>query len=284
MISSSPSLLFKKRQTVQAALKQKQSQTRFRIEALVDALLEPVEAMLGRSKYLVSDEVTSIDCVAFGYFALLLYPQLPQMAVAETTRQRYPKTVRYTDRLREEIFKNEGFDVEEIMQAPSVSSEAESKTICGLPYRTHAPLSTKDAIIGSSSSVFSRLLRPLTQQPLIFSSSTGSPLTNTPASLTLRSRAHPLSLLLTFTGPLLAGTAWFLYHVTHTDRERNKRFGKPLPKLHSFGAAGDMLAAFQMPYSGLGGQDMQRMEQDTAPQPANQGDAIDVQVSMRRES
>lgn len=284
MISSSPSLLFKKRQTVQATLRQKQSQTRFRIEALVDALLEPVEVMLRKRKCLVSDQITSIDCVAFGYLALLLHPQLPQNAVAETIRQRYPRTVRYTDRLREDIFKNQVFDAQEIIEAPLISSRLESMTICGLPFRTLPGLSTKDAAIDSSTSILSRLLRPLTQQPLIFSSPAWSPLTNAPSALTLRSWTHPLSLLVTLTAPLFAGTAWFLYYITHADRERNKRFGKPLPKLHSFGAVGDMLAAVQVPYSEPSGQDMQRFVQDTPPQPANQGQAVDVQVGMSRTS
>lgn len=247
MISSTPSLLFRKRQTVQAALREQQSQTRFRLDGLVDALMEPIDAMFGDGSYLLDDKggITSIDCLAFGYLAMLLYPELSNNMIAETIRKRYPRVVRYVDHMRKEFFGNAEFNVEEILRAPLITSQDPSTTIAGLPYRTNPPLSMTNSVKKSSTMLLSRLLRPLTQQPQYLATASG-PLLGAPSPLLLRSWLHPLSLLLSFTGPLLAGTAWFLFRMTHIDRERNKYFGRPQPKIKSMGAAGDLLAGFRL--------------------------------------
>lgn len=245
MISSTPSLLFRKRQTVQAVLREQQSQTRFRLDSLVDALVGPIDATLGGGEHLLSDAdgLTSIDCLAFGYLALLLYPELSNNIISETIRKRYPRVVRYVDRLRKDFWGDAKFDPEEVLRAPLITSRDSSVTVADLPYRATAPMGMTDSLKKSSTMLLSRLLRPITQQPQHLDTTSG-PLINAPSPLLLQSWLHPNSLLMSIAGPLLAGTAWFIYRTTHINQETRKYFGRPQPKIKSMGAAGDLLADF----------------------------------------
>lgn len=290
MISSSPSLLFKKRQSVQAALKTRQSQDRFRLEGFVDALMEPLSAMLKNSRYLVSggesdrEGPTSIDALAFGYLALLIYPDLSNNMVADMIKRRYPGVVRYIERLRQDFFGGQTFDIAQMSNAPSIESEDCTTMVCGLPVRTQPPVALTTSVLEGSATLLSRLLRPVTGQPLLHSFSKS--LINHPRALLLRSWAHPLDLFLSFAGPLLAGTAWLLYTSTHADMERNKYFGKPRPRIRSMGAAGDMLAGFALPAQGYdqssySGQQMQMEAQDTPPTLVDHEEVIDVHVDVK---
>lgn len=290
MISSSPSLLFKKRQSVQMALKARQSQNRFRLEALVDALLEPMNAMLGSGGSLSIDDgdgdkrTMSTDALAFGYLALLIYPDLSNNMLADIIRKRHPKVVQYIERLRTSFFGDTSFDAAQIMAAPSIATHDTTARTCGLPYRTlpHVPLTA--SIIEGSRSFISRCLRPLTNQPLLHTYS--SNISSHPAPLLLRSWLHPLDILLSLAAPVLVGTGLFLYSATHADLERNKYFGKPKPKIRSLGAAGDMLSVFAMPGQGYGqssygGRQMQEREQDTPPTLVGHDEVIDIHVDVR---
>lgn len=252
MISSSPSLLFRKRQTLQAALRERQSQTRFRLDSLVDDFLEPIDAMLQKGSYLLDDgneskpRPTSIDCLAFGYLALLIHNDMSNNMLADNIRKRYPRVVQYVARLRHDFFEHAIFDAPIILKASIGTDAATPATISGLPYRTLPTPDLSISLAQSSKNLFSRLLRPLMHQPLLFNTSSG-PLIKKPSSLTLRSWTDPFSLLLTLSGSLLAGTAWVLYAATHSGQEKNKYFARPHQRLGPFGAAGDMLSALRMP-------------------------------------
>jgi len=86
-------------------VKQPQHAVRFRLDALADAFFEPLQELLGKKRYMVSEEkVSSLDCIAVAYLALALIPRLPQRWLAETMTARYPDLCSYVRRLTMESF------------------------------------------------------------------------------------------------------------------------------------------------------------------------------------
>jgi len=85
--------------------KQPQHAARFRLDALADAFYEPLQELLGKKRYMLSeDKPSSLDCIAVAYLALALAPQLPQKWLADTMTSRYPDLCSYVRRLTKESF------------------------------------------------------------------------------------------------------------------------------------------------------------------------------------
>jgi len=81
---------------------------RFKLDALSNELLEPLSELLGRKKYLFDgDGPSTLDCVAFGYLALMFYPVLPQAWLKEDMKARFPRLVDYVERMRKELVGDE---------------------------------------------------------------------------------------------------------------------------------------------------------------------------------
>lgn len=81
---------------------------RFKLDVLTNELLEPLSDLLGEKVYLLdSDKPSSLDCLAFGYLALLFYPSVPQAWVKETMRTKFPRVVSYIERMRQELLEAE---------------------------------------------------------------------------------------------------------------------------------------------------------------------------------
>jgi hypothetical protein len=69
---------------------------RFRLDALSNELLEPLADLLGRAEYLIKgSQLSSLDCLAFGYLSLLYYPAIPQAWLKETIQTRFPRIASY---------------------------------------------------------------------------------------------------------------------------------------------------------------------------------------------
>lgn len=86
-------------------MKQPQHAARFRLKALADAFLGPLQQLLGKKHYMLSeDQPSSLDCVALAYLALAYTPQMPHGWVTEAMSARYPELCRYVDRLLQECF------------------------------------------------------------------------------------------------------------------------------------------------------------------------------------
>jgi hypothetical protein len=84
---------------------------RFRLDALAGELLDPLSDLLGRHDYLFrGEQPSSLDCLAFGYLSLLLYPAVPQAWLRETIQTNYPRITAYVQRLRRDLFQNEEVD------------------------------------------------------------------------------------------------------------------------------------------------------------------------------
>lgn len=76
----------------------------FKLDALSNELLRPLSDLLGKNDYLLAgDKPSSLDCLAFGYLALMLYPPVPQAWLKEAIQTKYPRIFRYIRRLREDL-------------------------------------------------------------------------------------------------------------------------------------------------------------------------------------
>lgn len=93
-----PTSLQSAKQTVTNVLKQQQTTARFRLDALVDAFCEPLDAILGAKAHFASDhQASSLDCLATAYLSLMLKPDVPQKWLAEGITQRWPRLGKYAN-------------------------------------------------------------------------------------------------------------------------------------------------------------------------------------------
>ncbi|KAF8544676.1 Tom37 C-terminal domain-containing protein [Trichophaea hybrida] len=78
----------------------KDSAANIKLAALCDDLLGALTKQLGQSRFLFGDDApASVDCVAIGYLALLLIPEMPQSFAADAMR-RFPRLCAYVHDLR----------------------------------------------------------------------------------------------------------------------------------------------------------------------------------------
>jgi len=93
------------RQTVTSLVKHPQHASRFRLDALSEAFLEPLQHLLGQERFLLSDQnPSSLDCMALAYLALALLPKVPQSWLADSMKARYPELCRYVKKSVHEFF------------------------------------------------------------------------------------------------------------------------------------------------------------------------------------
>jgi hypothetical protein len=106
----------------------------FKLDALSNELLEPLADLLGQANYLVTEkQISSLDCLAYGYLSLLLYPTVPQAWLKETIQTKYPRLTSYLRRVRKEVFANEEVNSAQVWSISNGSSTARSATI--LPWQ-----------------------------------------------------------------------------------------------------------------------------------------------------
>lgn len=100
-----PKSLQRSRQTLSSLLQQTQHTSLFRLKALAEAMFNPLEQLLGKKRYLISDnEPSNLDYLAFAYLALALIPVVPQPWLAETMRVEHPTLCTYVENLMQEFF------------------------------------------------------------------------------------------------------------------------------------------------------------------------------------
>lgn len=99
-----PESLRSSRQSLSDAVKQASLASRIRWDGIADAFLHPLEQLLGKKRYLLSDDSpSSLDCVAFAYLALALIPALPEPWLA-TSMSRYPTLCAYVHALNQRFW------------------------------------------------------------------------------------------------------------------------------------------------------------------------------------
>lgn len=93
--------LLGQRRTIKSLLRAPEHAAAFKIQALADDFFDPLQELLGNKQYLLGTSAPSeIDCLAFGYLSLMLYPRMPQAWLETSLKTRYAKLKLYIDRLR----------------------------------------------------------------------------------------------------------------------------------------------------------------------------------------
>lgn len=100
-----PKSLRGSRQTLSSLLQQTNQTSRFRLEALAEAMFNPLEQLLGKKRYMISDkEPSNLDYLAFAYLALAFIPVVPQPWLTEIMRAKHSTLCAYVERLLQEFF------------------------------------------------------------------------------------------------------------------------------------------------------------------------------------
>ncbi|KAF2501159.1 hypothetical protein BU16DRAFT_500052 [Lophium mytilinum] len=104
-----PSILNLGRQTgLQGLLSSPVYAARFKLDALANEFLTPLSDLLGRKQYLLGgDAPSTLDSLAFGYLALMLYPPVPQTWLKEAIEARYLRLEKYIRRMRTALLGND---------------------------------------------------------------------------------------------------------------------------------------------------------------------------------
>ncbi|KAF2212250.1 hypothetical protein CERZMDRAFT_26171, partial [Cercospora zeae-maydis SCOH1-5] len=98
------SLLLGGKETLRTLLQRSEHAAIFKLNALADNFLEPLQDMLGDKTYLLdTDGPTAVDCIVAAYLGLMLFPKLPQDWLATTMRRRYKRLAAYTERLHRHL-------------------------------------------------------------------------------------------------------------------------------------------------------------------------------------
>lgn len=99
-----PESLRSSRQSLSDVIKQASLASRIRLDGVADAFFHPLEQLLGKKRYLLSEELpSSLDCLAFAYMALALIPILPDPWLA-TSMSRYPTLCAYVHALNQRFW------------------------------------------------------------------------------------------------------------------------------------------------------------------------------------
>lgn len=113
---------------------------RFRLEAVSNELLEPLSDLLGQNEYLLgTTQPSSLDCLAFGYLALMLFPAVPQAWLKETISTKFPHLATYVYKLRKDVLTDEDVDAAQVwaIATGSATSATESPNSL-LPWTTRS--------------------------------------------------------------------------------------------------------------------------------------------------
>lgn len=97
------SLLLPRKDTVRSLLQRPEHVATFKLHALAENFFAPLQDMLGDEQDFIGSEMTDVDCLAYGYLCLMLYPKMSQDWLASTMRRKYKKLVEYTDRIHRNL-------------------------------------------------------------------------------------------------------------------------------------------------------------------------------------
>ncbi|KAB8336745.1 hypothetical protein FH972_021054 [Carpinus fangiana] len=249
--AGSPSLLFaRSRQTVQQALAARQAATRFRLEALMDDLLEPLVRVLGNGH---SESLDGLDCLVYGYLAPLLREDVPVTWIPQLMRDKYPRVCDHVEQLGKLIFPQGAVDVQRVMSSPFLSDESVSRTdlslteIAGLPY-CQAPSPTYLACTTNLLRALSyHIISPARQRWLLYD----------------KDLHHRLPLIIGTSLPVVGGIAYLVYKFATLRTGPDHVFGRGRPRLRMLGAAGAALSVLgqneaypDQPTMGIDGMDV----------------------------
>ena len=135
-----PSLLKRPKESVSRLLGRPEHAKLLRLEAVTRDFLEPLADLLGHNDYLLAGPgPSSLDCLAFGYLALALLPELPHPWLARTMRSDFAGLCEYVERGQEELL---GGPVEE----GGLTRSDGKREQAGLPWIAAKPWEWSDVV------------------------------------------------------------------------------------------------------------------------------------------
>lgn len=213
------------RKSIRSLLQTPEHAAAFRLKALTDNFFGPLSESLGEKDYFLGTyEPSTLDCLAFGYLSLMLYPELPQPWLSSALRTEYPRLTSYVDRLRQY------FSVDATVENAFKSTNNESEKNA-LPWSTPQSLSAFTALSHISQSLTQHLPfnTPAIERQLLPNRKQSFRQTHLPTLLGLASTT-------------LALFGYWAYHnITWPHGEAVHFFGRK--RLADYGAAGAALSA-----------------------------------------
>ncbi|KAF2141074.1 uncharacterized protein K452DRAFT_299123 [Aplosporella prunicola CBS 121167] len=188
-IEKRASLLFgRRRRGLRSMLSAPEYAARFKLAALADACLGPLDELLGDKALLLRDDEDntntnndddsdhtntntkhtsaapcSLDCLALGYLALMQYPVLPAPWLADTLLTRFPRLAAYTDRMRFLTIGAESPKPADLLAlidlrgSPEIVSKGRKELGLSLPWSPPAPPSLATAATSIAAALVARL-------------------------------------------------------------------------------------------------------------------------------
>lgn len=99
------SLLLPRKDTVRSLLQRPEHAAIFRLHAVAEEFFAPLRDMLGEDKefLLGTEEPTEVDCLAYGFLSLMLFPEVPQAWLAKTMRDKHGNLARFVERMHKKL-------------------------------------------------------------------------------------------------------------------------------------------------------------------------------------
>jgi sorting and assembly machinery component 37 len=144
MTAQIPKSLRKPKDTVSSLLGKSTHRNQFRLDAVTSDFCEPLNELLKDNGWFVSDAVTSLDCLALGYLALMQAPNLPHDWLRRAVKEKYPQLGKWTEEFLRSTF-GEPVSPEHALSPPS---DVNGKQRRSLPWQP--PLRPSVAAIASS--------------------------------------------------------------------------------------------------------------------------------------
>lgn len=123
---------------------------KFRLDAVSSELLEPLSDLLGDSEYLLgTSQPSSLDCLAYGYLSLMLFPAVPQAWLRETITGKFPRLATYIQRLRKDVYADHETNAARVWAiTTSRASSTEQSESTHLPWSARSQNFTTNTFVG----------------------------------------------------------------------------------------------------------------------------------------
>jgi sorting and assembly machinery component 37 len=161
------SLLLPRKDTLKSLLQSPERASVFKLQALADNFFGPLHDVLGKKEYLLgTDAPTSVDCLLYGFLALMLFPKVSQDWLASTMRLKYKQLAAFTERIHNTLALNT--NAEDVVRLARCETEVETLAQPKVP-GTKLPwsVSPKLSIADTAKSIITGMLK---QTPLLGSS------------------------------------------------------------------------------------------------------------------
>ncbi|KAK0120366.1 hypothetical protein ONS95_011769 [Cadophora gregata] len=116
-----------------------EASAQIRLTALATDFLEPLHHLRGDKAFFVSaTQFSSLDCLALGYLALILVPELPQPWLSRTMRHKFPGLCTWTEEMCKMVYGKEKATLEDAFLVSGNDSELDAR-LKRLRGRSHLP-------------------------------------------------------------------------------------------------------------------------------------------------